>query len=266
MAPADGVKSAPVGQPDVAVFASTDALAQAAADEFVRCAVIAIRATGRFVVALAGGSTPAGLYALLATEAYARRVDWARVHVCWGDERCVPPDHPASNYRMARDALLDHVPVPDTHVHRMRGEDEPMQAAAAYERELRALFGTAVGAPQLTPGTPFDLVLLGMGSDGHTASLFPGTAAVSEAERWVVAHYVAVQSMWRITLTPVLINAAADVIFLVAGRDKAPALRRVLEGPPAGDGLPAQVIAPRAGRVRWLVDASAAATAFRFRM
>lgn len=248
-----------MGAAEVEMFRSTGALMQAAAEEFVRCALEATRASGRFVVALAGGSTPTRLYALLATDAYARRIDWARVHVFWGDERCVPPADPASNYRMARENLLDRVPVPERRVHRIRGADDPAEAAAAYERELRAAFATPDGPPQPTPGSRFDLVLLGMGDDGHTASLFPGTASVRERERWVVAQHVAAVSMWRVTVTPVVINAAAEVAFLVAGREKASTLRRVLEGPYQPDALPAQAIAPHPGRLCWFVDAAAAA-------
>jgi 6-phosphogluconolactonase len=240
------------------VFASPDALIQAAGDEFIRCAVEAIRVSGRFVVALAGGSTPARLYALLATGGY-DRVDWPRVHVFWGDERCVPTDDRASNYRMVREHLLDRVPVAERNVRRIPSQGDPAKAAAAYERELRAAFATPEGPPRMRPGSRFDLVLLGMGRDGHTASLFPGTAAVGEQEHWVLAQHVAAVSMWRITLTPVVINAAAQVVFLVAGREKAPTLRRVLEGPYQPDTLPAQAIAPHAGRLSWLVDAAAAA-------
>lgn len=243
----------------VQIFESTGALMQAAAEDFVRCALEATRGSGRFVVALAGGSTPAALYALLATDAYAARIDWTRVHVFFGDERCVPPGDPASNYRMAREQLLARVPMPERNVHRIRGEDDPAEAAAAYERELRATLATPDGPPRATPGSRLDLVLLGMGHDGHTASLFPGTAALRERERWVVAHHVAVVPTWRITMTPVLLNAAAGVAFVVAGKGKAAALRRVLGGPDAGDVLPAQAIAPHAGRLRWLVDRAAAA-------
>jgi len=157
-----------------------------------------------------------------------------------------------SNYRMARVALLSHVPLRPENVHRIRGEDDPAAAAAAYEATLRAVFAT--------PADRFDLVLLGMGDNGHTASLFPGSAAVRETRRWVVADYVAEVSMWRVTLTPVMINAAAEVVFLVVGREKAAMLKRVLEGPSEPDLLPAQVVAPASGRLRWLVDAAAAAS------
>jgi 6-phosphogluconolactonase len=237
--------------PDVQVLPTAAALMEMAAQRVVSAAAAAIRASGRFVVALAGGSTPKTLYTLLATEVYTTRLEWQRVQIFWGDERCVGPDDPASNYRMVREALLDHVPVPAANVHRIHGEDAPARAAAAYERELRATF--------ITPGGSFDLVLLGMGDNGHTASLFPGLAAVLETTRWVMAEYVDQVSAWRVTLTPVVINAAGEVLFLVSGRAKAPMLSRVLDGPRDPDALPAQAVAPRDGRLIWLVDAAAAA-------
>jgi 6-phosphogluconolactonase len=242
----------------VEVLPTTDALMEAAAAEFVRAAGEAIRGSGRFAVALSGGSTPKRLYALLASASYAALVDWSRVVVFWGDERCVPPGNPASNYRMVRESLLDHVPVPEANVHRIRGEADPMEAAAAYERQLRQAFATPDGPPRRAAGARFDLVLLGMGNDGHTASLFPGTASVHETARWAMAHHVAALSMWRITLTPVVINAAAEVTFVVSGHEKAAILRRVIAGPYRPDALPAQAIAPQDGRLRWLLDAAAA--------
>ena len=243
----------------VEVAADRGALMEAGASAFVAAARAGIGAHGRFVTALSGGSTPCALFVLLATERFASSVDWSRVHVCWGDERAVPPDAAASNYRMAREALLDHVPIPASQVHRIRGEDPPQVAAEAYERTLRTLFATPVGPPRPEPGARFDLVLLGMGDNGHTASHFPGLHAAREAERWVVAESVAEVGMWRITLTPVVLNAAAEVVFLVAGADKAAMLHRVLDGPVRPDALPAQVVAPHDGRLRWLVDTDAAA-------
>jgi len=241
------------------VLPTPDALMHAAAELWVETAASAIGASGRFVVALSGGATPQRLYRLLATHPYASGMDWSRVHAFWGDERCVPPDDPASNYRMAREALLARVPIPAETVHRIRGEDEPDAAAAAYERGLRETFATPDGPPRLSPGSRFDLVLLGMGEDGHTASLFPGTAALREPARWVRAVHPAEGSKARVTLTSAVINAGAEVAFLVSGRAKAATLRRVREGPFQPDALPAQIIAPRAGRLRWLVDADAAA-------
>lgn len=243
----------------VEVLPTRGALMQAAAGRFVSAAAVAIQASGRFAVALSGGSTPKSLYALLATGPYTTRLDWSRTHVFWGDERCVPPGNPVSNYRVARETLLDRVPVPEENVHRIRGEDEPAAAAAAYERELREQFRTPDGPPRSAPDARFDLVLLGMGEDGHTASLFPRMAAVRESCRWVAAERIAEVSLSRVTLTPTVINAAAEVVFLVSGREKAAMLHRVLEGPYQPDALPAQVIAPRDGRLLWLADADAAA-------
>ena len=236
---------------DVRTYSHASTLARAAAEHFVALAQEAVSARGRFAVALAGGSTPRAMYALLATGEFAPRVDWTRVHIFWGDERCVPPDHPDSNYRMAREALLDHVPIPSDHVHRIQGEIEPALAADAYERTLQAFF---------TPRQPrFDLILLGLGDDGHTASLFPGMAAIHEQTRWVVAHYVSKLSAWRVTLTPVAINAAANVTFLVSGATKAERLSQALTGPYQPDILPSQIVRPAEGRLLWLVDAAAAA-------
>lgn len=240
----------------VEVFPTHDALLRAAAEAFTALAAAAIGAGGRFVVALSGGSTPRGLYERLATAEYAPRVDWSRVHVAWGDERAVPPGDGASNYRLAQEALLARVPVPAANVHRIHGEDEPAAAAAAYERTLRRLFATASGPPRTTAGARFDLVLLGLGADGHTASLFPGSAALAETTRWVAAENHGKGS--RVTLTRSVIQAAAEILFLVSGPAKAAVLARVLDGPHQPEMLPAQAIAPSAGRLRWLVDAEAA--------
>ena len=231
---------------------SAAALAEAAAARFVAAAGDAIDSHGQFVVALSGGSTPRDTYLLLGTEALVSRVMWSRVQVLWGDERCVPPDHIESNYRMARETLLERVPIPAANVHRVHGEDDPATAAEVYEATLRALLRTPAGAR-------IDLVLLGLGEDGHTASLFPGSAAVHEQTRWAMVTQAAAPSMWRITLTPPVINAAAEVLFLVSGGAKAGILRRVLEGTRRPQDLPAQAIAPSNGRVRWCVDAAAAA-------
>jgi len=237
---------------DLAVLPSTAALADAAAARFVAAAEDAIASHGQFIVALSGGSTPRDTYLRLGTEALVSKVMWSRVQVLWGDERCVPPDHVESNYRMARETLLDRVPVPAANVHRIHGEDDPATAAEAYEATLRALLRTPAGAR-------IDLVLLGLGEDGHTASLFPGSAAVHEQTRWVMTARASAASVWRITLTPAVINAAAEVLFLVSGGAKAGILRRVLEGPHRPQELPAQAIAPSNGRVRWCVDTAAAA-------
>ena len=244
---------------DVEVLPSAGALADVAAGQFVAAAGDAIHARGAFVVALSGGSTPRRTYERLAMKPLGSRVMWSRVQVLWGDERCVPPDHVESNYRMARETLLDRVPVAAADVHRIHGEDDPAAAAALYEATLRALLKTPAGPPRAAPGARIDLVLLGLGDDGHTASLFPGSAAAHEQTRWVMAEYAAATSMWRVTLTLAVINAAAQVLFLVSGGAKAGVVRRVLEGPYRPQELPAQAIAPSNGRVRWCVDAAAAA-------
>ncbi len=231
-------------------YPDATSLARAAAEHFVTLAAEAIAARGRFAVALSGGSTPYATYTLLASDDFAARVDWPRVHVFWGDERCVPPDHPESNFRLAEEALLSRVPIPPGNLHRVRGELEPEVAAQAYAAELRTFFGA--------PWPRFDLVLLGMGDDGHTASLFPGLAALHETARSVVAvtaHYQD-RPAHRVTLTTPAINAARQVLFLVTGATKAETLRAVLEGP---EGLyPAQRIRPISGHLTWLMDAAAA--------
>jgi 6-phosphogluconolactonase len=228
----------------VHVLSDPVALARAAAERIAADAAAAIADRGGFRLVLAGGETPRETYRVLADSDPARQVDWARVEVFWGDERCVPPEDPRSNYRVARESLLDRVPIPPGHVHRIRGEDEPASAARAYEAALA--------------GVVPDLVLLGLGRDGHTASLFPGQAAVRESERTVVAEYVRAVGAWRITMTLPLLNSARAVLFLVSGADKAEALHRVLELAPPPDQAPAAAVRPALGRLDWLVDAAAA--------
>ncbi len=232
-------------KPEIVILPDPTALAREAADRFVTIARSAIAAQGRLTVALSGGSTPKALYAQLVTQS----IDWPHVDVCWGDERCVPPDHPDSNYAMARHALLSHIDIPIQNVHRLKGELDPAEAAQQYETELRALFGAQ---PR------FDLILLGMGAEAHTASLFPGTPALHEQQRWVVAQYVDKLQANRLTLTPVIINQATTVIFLIAGNDKAAALQTVWHGAHDPDRYPAQIVMPTTGRVIWLVDQAAA--------
>jgi len=246
-------------QPDLVVLPTAALAAQAAAARFVAAANEAIRTHGAFVVALSGGATPRELYVRLAMEPDAGAVDWSRVQIVWGDERCVPPDHPDSNYRMAREALLDHLSIPTGNVHRIRGEADPAQAAGEYEQMLRGLLQTPVGRPRIRAGARIDLVLLGLGTDGHTASLFPGATEIQESASWVRAGYVPTVSAWRVTLTPILLNAAAEVAFLVTGSAKAAIVRQVLEGVRQPDLFPAQAIAPVAGRVSWFLDRLAAA-------
>ncbi len=266
------------------------ALARHAAERFVASARAAIAARGRFAVALAGGATPRETYALLATPEFAAQVEWARVHVFFGDERAVPPEHPDSNFRMARDALLARVPLPPQNVQRIRAELGPADAARAYEETLREFFREHIhphrapkhrnargkhsagslpvaGEPPVlqspsfwvadAPIPSFDLILLGLGADGHTASLLPRTPVLRETTRWVAPVYARRAKMWRVTLTLPVINAAANILFLVAGADKAEAVRAVLRGARRPNDLPAQAVRPRAGQVVWLLDEAA---------
>ena len=238
------------------VVADAAALARATAAAFVESAAAAVRERGRFVVALAGGSTPRAAYRLLADPAgpWPARVEWPRVEVFFGDERCVPPDHPDSNYRMAHEALLAHVPVGG--VHRVRTElASADDAARDYARALAEVTGE--GPADDAPPPRLDLVLLGMGPDGHTASLFPGTTALAETRRWVVAPWVEKLGAPRVTLTYPVLARARRVVFAVGGADKAAALGQVLEAPP-GAGPPAARVRPQGGELVWVVDRAAA--------
>lgn len=236
-----------------------EAVAEAGAEVFAREAARAFDRRGRFTVALSGGTTPRAMFALLAHPPYVDQVDWAQVWVFWGDERCVPPDDPQSNYRVANEVWLQHVPVPEGHIHRIRGERDPEAAARAYERVLRESF-PAADRPGGPPGeATLDLIYLGLGADGHTASLFPGTEGLDERDRWVVAHHVPDLATWRISLTAPTLNAGRRIVFLVTGASKRNALHRVLEGDPEPDKYPAQLIQPRWGRLTWIVDRAAAA-------
>ena len=237
-------------------YADAKQLSRAAADEWVRIAKAAIAARGRFTIALGGGSTPRLLYQLMAEEPLRSQVDWRRVEFFWGDERAVPPEHADSNYGMADKALLKKLALPAAQMHRMEAERTDRDAAARdYQAELARVHGvSADGEPPV-----LDLVLLGMGPDGHTASLFPHTTALKETRRWVVSNFVPKFNADRLTMTTAILNRAANVLFLVAGADKAPVLVEVLEGPPDPERLPSQTIQPAAGTLTWLVDEAAAA-------
>lgn len=236
-------------------FANAEELAKAAANRFAAIIRAAVAERGQAAVALAGGSTPKDTYREIAACREESHIAWDRVHIFWGDERCVPPDHPDSNYRMARETLLDRVPLSTANVHRIRGEEGPQLAADSYEKELHGFFNEGEAG--------FDLVFLGLGNDGHTASLFPTTATVTRAAQgrldcWALAGYLDRLAAWRITLTPILINNAVNIIFLVAGSGKAEVLKRVLHGPYNPEELPAQLIQPQRGRLIWMVDEAAA--------
>ena len=238
--------------PEILVFSTPQDLFHAAADEVMLAAQQAVTARGRFTIALSGGSTPRSLFTLLATSA--REFPWPQTFFFWGDERHVPPDSPESNYGMANEAMLSKIPVPPGNVHRILAENPDASAAAAdYEQSLKTFF--ALGADTLPR---FDLVLLGMGPDGHTASLFPGTQALREMSRLVVANHLAQLNTDRITLTYPVLNAARCVLFLVSGADKASTLREVLEGAGAIENYPAKGVQPDPGRLVWLVDQAAA--------
>ena len=237
---------------DIEVLATPADLFHAAAEEFVRAGTAAIAERGRFAVALSGGSTPKSLYSLLAAEH--RDFDWKRTFLFFGDERHVPPDHPDSNYRMVNESLLSHIFTPGENVFRVKTENPDASAAALdYDNQLRRFF-------QPKPGQfpRFDLILLGMGPDGHTASLFPGSDGLKEQSRWVIANWVKKFKTYRISFTFPVLNNAAEVMFLASGPDKADMVRQVLEGtndPP----YPAQQVLPANGRLLWLLDQAAAA-------
>lgn len=235
----------------IRVFSDPEGLSRAAAEEVVRIAREAIAARNRFALVLTGGSTPRRLYETLAGKV----VPWDRVEFFWGDERAGPPTDARSNYAMAVQSLLRHLDIGSSHAHRMRAEHEDLDAAAEeYESEIARAFGLAGrGEPP-----PFDLVLLGLGTDGHTASLFPGTQALREQNRWVVPSRSPAEPCLRLTLTPPILNAACHTMFLVAGAHKARVLADVIEGAPDPSRLPAQLIQPRAEPVMWFVDRAAA--------
>jgi 6-phosphogluconolactonase len=238
---------------DVRRVATPLDLFQAAADEVIHTATTAIAERGRFTIALSGGSTPKNLYSLIAANASAN-LPWDRMFFFWGDERHVPPDDPDSNYRMAQETLLSKVPVPPANVFRIPAENPDADAAAeAYDQTLRKFFALA---PEEFPR--FDLILLGMGPDGHTASLFPETAALQEKSRLAVANRVEKLDTTRITLTLPVLNSARCVAFLVSGIDKAPALHEVLEGSAPAEKYPSKLVQPSEGKLIWFVDRAAA--------
>lgn len=232
------------------IFADPEELSQYAARQFSELAQEAIDRHGRFTVALTGGSSPQRLHQLLANPPYRDQIPWQKVHVFWGDERYVPLTDDRSNAKMAFDTLLHQVDVPENQIHVMTSDLPPEVFASQYEQTIKDHFQ---GAPPV-----FDLILLGMGDDGHTASLFPETEVLHEKEKWVSSLYLPSQHMYRITLTAPLINQAAQVTMLVFGKKKADTLQQVLKGPYQPEHLPAQLIQPENGELTWLVDEEAA--------
>jgi 6-phosphogluconolactonase len=233
----------------VRIFQDMESLSQAAAEQFTVLSRQSISICGRFSVALSGGSTPHRLYQILANSPYRERIHWDDVHVFWSDERCVPEDDPRSNAHMARQALLDLVPIPLANVHPIRCSLSPQDAALQYEKELREFFSSQ--------NPNFHLVLLGLGENGHTASLFPHTSVLNKNERWVSEVYIPELDMHRVTFTAPFINQASQVIFLVSGLEKAEVLEKVLEGNFQPHELPAQLIRPSGAHPIWLVDKAA---------
>ncbi len=219
------------------------ALADRAAERFTEIVAEAVGAHGAAIVSLTGGTTPKRMYELLATEPWRGRLPWDRIQLYWGDERHVPPDHRESNYGMARDALVRHVPIPASHVHRIRGELRPDEAARLYERELP---------------DRFDLMLLGLGVDAHIASIFPDSPVVEERRRGVAAPWVSHLKAYRITLTPPALLGSAHIVLIVAGAAKAPAVAAAIEKPPDPARYPVHVLRPAGDLVEWFIDRAAA--------
>lgn len=236
----------------IAIYPDIDTLSHDAVQHIVRIANESIATYGRFTIALSGGRTPRIPYGLLGSEPYSRQINWTLVHVFWGDERCVPPESPDSNYRMAHEVLLSKISVPAVQVHRMLANEPDRDAACQqYVEEMQRVFATD-DIPS------FDLIQLGMGPEGHTASLFPHQAALHEERRLVMPVSVPKPPPDRLTFTPPLLNAARNILFLVTGSDKADALHAVLEGPYQPDEYPAQIVRPPNGEVVWMLDTAAA--------
>ena len=240
-------------KPEIRIVENPTELARAAANEFEGLAKNAVQSKGSFNVALSGGSTPKAMFDLLSGDRYINTIPWSKIHLFWGDERHVPPDDEDSNYRMTKEHLFSKIPIPPENIHRIEAESSNAESAAAkYERELKQHFNLSeTEIPQ------FDLVFLGMGDDGHTASLFPGTDVVHESKYLVAAPWIEKFDSYRITLTPKVINNSDRVIFLVKGKEKADALVRVLEGEKDIDRYPAQIVEPTHGSVLWLCDREA---------
>ena len=237
----------------IAIYPDLDTLSSEAAQHIVRLASESIVTHGHFTIALSGGSTPKKLYGLLGSEPYRSQIDWTQVGIFWSDERCVPPDDPESNYAMAQQVLLSNISIPANQLHRMPADQDDREAASeAYTEEMRRTFGTN-GIPQ------FDLIQLGMGPEGHTASLFPHQPSLHEQQRLVMPVSVPKPPPDRLTFTPPLLNAARYILFLVTGSEKADAVQHVLGGVYQPDEYPAQIVHPPHGEVTWMLDTAAAA-------
>jgi 6-phosphogluconolactonase len=252
-----GKNSGLLNRAEVIVFKDAGELALGAARNIQSIIRQTLSEQDRFSLVLSGGSTPRAIYTLLGQPPLLDHVTWSRVHFFWGDERCVPPDHAYSNYLMAYETLLSHLPLPSQNIHRIQGEILPGEAAGAYEQELAEFFGHKDRLPHL------DLVMLGMGEDGHTASLFPGSPALDETERWIVAvehTQPPTPLVSRISMTLPLLNAARRVALIVSGSNKAGLVRRAISGEKGPSLLPVQRVAPEDGELTWLLDEAAAQT------
>jgi 6-phosphogluconolactonase len=237
--------------PIIHIEPNAEAVAQSAAAFIADRITTVLKKQDRFCLALSGGSTPKRLHEILAESPYKESIDWTRLHIFWGDERYVPLEDERNNARMAYDTLLNHVVVPEEQIHIMRTDyPDPKEAASEYEQLLHRYFDGKANS--------FDLLLLGMGDDGHTLSLFPGTEIVQETKRWCAAFYLRQQDMFRVTITKTIANKSACILFLTTGTAKAPALEQVLEGPVNINLYPAQTIQPEAGELHWIVDKAAA--------
>ncbi len=243
---------------EVQTYADLESLSQATAELVAAHCAQAISERGRFLLAISGGRSPRRTYELMARPPVSGMIDWSHVHLFWADERYVPHDHRESNYRLAQETLLLNVPLPPGQVHPFATDVEPKRAAEQYDRLLRETFN----APQeslrpLNNGSTFDFLLLGMGDDGHTASIFPDSGLVFEDRCYAAAEFVPKLDSWRLTLTPAAINNSRQIVVLVSGKDKAEQVKRVLEGPRLPEQLPIQNICPREGRLVWMLDAAA---------
>ncbi len=239
------------GERNVEILSDLNAISREAASLFINASRDSIAAREKFAVAISGGSTPRRLYTLLSSSPCRDQVDWQKVHFFWADERCVPKEDEASNFKIVFDRLLSKVPIPNENIHRIKGEEEPEKAARDYEADIKEFF-EASGLPV------FDLVLLGMGEDGHTASLFPGSKSLEETARLVAPVYTEKSDQNRVTLTLAVLNNAAQILFLVAGTSKATVLSEILSDGEKKREFPAGRIRPLQGKVIWLIDREAA--------
>jgi 6-phosphogluconolactonase len=234
---------------NIHVYPNKEKLVTATTERVVDSIGQAIQQNGLCNMALSGGNTPGGVFSLLASSPYRDRVDWGRLHLFWGDERMVPQEHQDSNFRMVQETLLDHIKIPGENVHRIRGEIAPEEAASEYAELLHTHFKADL--PR------FDLILLGLGEDGHTASLFPETDAVEECEKHAVAVFVPRLNAWRVTLTLPVLNAAREILFLVSGKSKSEMVQRIMSNKQPAKELPATMVNPQNGELHWMLDSEA---------